>query len=528
MNREARVQLQWPVAVAAAAALVAAGALATYVLVRPGSQPRAQVPSPTPASSSQSSQMLRNATVGPLPDVIIALTEEAIKRAGIVSATVESRPMVSMLRLPAVVEANAYKQVTVTPLLSGRITRVLVDLGAHVRQGQSMATVFSPELAEAQTRFIGASAEFEAHERELARTEKLVQIGSASRQELERIHAEHTAQRTTVQSARSRLELLGMSDKAIDGLTTGKSVIANTDVPAPIAGVVTERLGNPGLNVDPSAKLFTVVDLSTVWIVANLYEKDFSRVRVGDRAAIVSSAYPDVTLKGSVGYIDPQVSPQTRTAKLRIEVPNPRQELRLGMLAEVQVEAADQTPATVVPKSAVQTIADRSFVYLPKRDAPTQFVEREVRLGAPSGDRIQVLSGLTPGEQVVADGSFFLRAERDRIGSRPGSPDVAGAMRAEAPRSSAAPTSSQTMKILVTEQGFEPARVNVRSGALARLTFVRTTEKTCGTEVVFPSLNIKRALRLNEPVVIEFTPSKSGDLAFACGMNMLKGVVVVD
>jgi RND family efflux transporter MFP subunit len=298
---------------------------------------------------------------------------------------------------------------------------VLVNLGAHVSRGQTMASVFSPELAEAQTRFIAASAELQAHERELARTEKLVQIGSASRQELERLHAEHTAQLTTVGSARSRLELLGMSRQAIDGLTSGKSGSTNIGVPAPITGVVTERDANPGLNVEPSAKMFTVVDLSTVWIVANLYENDFSRVRVGDRAAIGSAAYPDLKLQGTVSYIDPTVSTETRTAKLRIEVPNPRQELRLGMLAEVQVETTDKTAVTVVPKNSVQNVADRSFVYLAKHDAWTQFAEREVRLGVQSGEHVQVLSGLRPGDRVVAEGSFFLRAERERLGLRPAS-----------------------------------------------------------------------------------------------------------
>jgi RND family efflux transporter MFP subunit len=419
MSSEARVQLRLPVAIAAAVALVAAGAMATYWLVRAGSPPASVVPPLTPAASSRPSEASASRADGMLPDVTITLSEESAKRAGIVVAAVESRPMSTKLRLPAVVEPNAYKQVTVTPLVSGRITRVLADLGAHVRQGQTIATVFSPELAEAQTRFIAAAAELEAHERELGRTEKLVEIGSASRQELERLHAEHTAQRTSVDSARSRLELLGMSRDAVDGLTSGRPVSANTDVPAPITGVVTERVANAGLNVEPSAKLFTVVDLTTVWIVANLYERDFSRVRVGDRATVFSPAYPDLKLQGSVSYIDPQVSAETRTARLRIEVPNARQELRLGMLAEVEIEAADRTAVMVIPKSAVQNVADRSFVYLPKPGVPAEFVEREVRVGAPSGDAVQVRSGLMPGDQVVTEGSFFLRAERERLGLRP-------------------------------------------------------------------------------------------------------------
>ena len=132
----------------------------------------------------------------------------------------------------------------------------------------------------------------------------------------------HTARRADVESAASRLQLLGLSADAIEALGPGKNQGATTNVPAPIAGVVTERLANVGLNVDQATKLFTVVDLSSVWVVANLYEKDFARVRVGSPATVTTNAYPDLVLQGRVSYIDPQVSPETRTAKVRIEVPN--------------------------------------------------------------------------------------------------------------------------------------------------------------------------------------------------------------
>ena len=244
MSSDSRLQLRVPVAIAMALSFLAIGALVSYVLTRPTPMiAGADLRSPQVASPSQApaaSAGVSGSNIAPLPDVAISLSEEAIKRAGIVVAAVESAPLTATLRLPAVVEPNAYKQVTVTPLVSGRVTKVLVELGAQVRQGQTMATVFSPELAESQTRFIAASAELDAHERELARTEKLVAIGSASRQELERIHAEHTAQRTNVDSARAKLELLGMSRESIDKLKGGTAVDASTDVPAPIAGVVTD------------------------------------------------------------------------------------------------------------------------------------------------------------------------------------------------------------------------------------------------------------------------------------------------
>ena len=158
-------------------------------------------------------------------EVVVTLTPEAIQRAGIVLAPVSAGRDTSALRLPGVVQPNAYKQIVITPVVAGRVTRVLAELGQSVRRGQPLAEIFSPELAEAETRFVSARAELEAHERELQRTEKLVEIGSASRQELERLHAEHAAKLTAVESSRSRLELLGLSTSAIAGLGPGKEVI---------------------------------------------------------------------------------------------------------------------------------------------------------------------------------------------------------------------------------------------------------------------------------------------------------------
>src|SRR6185503_13529969 len=290
-----------------------------------------------------------------LPDVVVTLNPEAVARAGITIATVGTSRAAAGLRLPGVVEPNAYRQVVVTTLVAGRITRVVAELGQRVQRGQMMAQVFSPELAEAHTRYTSARAELEAHERELGRTEKLVEIGAASRQELERLHAEHTARRADVQSARSRLELLGVPEAALDA-ASGQEARASADIPAPIDGVVTERLANVGLNVELASKLFTVVDLTTVWVVADLYEKNFSHVRVGSPATVTTAAYPDLPLRGRVSYIDPQVSVQTRTAKLRVEVPNPRNELRLGMYADVQVSGVESATVPVIPRSAVQTV----------------------------------------------------------------------------------------------------------------------------------------------------------------------------
>lgn len=529
MNGNSRVTLAWPALIVGAVVLLGIGGGITYFAVR--STPRSptiQQPSATASPTGPNAPVPPTSVTpnGSAVEVVVTLTAEAKQRAGIVLASVTEGRADSTLRMPGVVQANAYKQVTVTPIVGGRVTRVLAELGQNVRAGQPLAEVFSPEVAEAETRFVSARAELEAHERELQRTEKLVEIGSASRQELERLHAEHTAKLTGIESARARLQLLGLSAAAISGLGPGKDVDAIATVPAPIAGVVTERMANTGLNVDTSTKLFTVVDLSTVWLVADAYEKDFARIHVGEPASITTKAVPDAVLSGRVSYIDPQVNADTRTAKVRVEVPNPRQEFRLGMFADVSIDAGGEGTVALIPRTAVQTVGNRTVVYVADAKQPGRFVEREVRLGDRTGNDVVALSGVRPGDTIVSDGSFAVRAERDRLGLRSGG--------SSAPISSPAPSSATTpagdaqeAKVLVTEKGYESAKLTVRAGQLARITFVRTTDKTCGTEVGFPSLNIRRPLPLNEAVVIEFTPRDSGEVGFVCGMNMLRGTVVV-
>ena len=315
----------------------------------------------------------------------------------------------------------------------------------------------------------------------------------------------------------------------LESMAPGHNVSATTTVPAPIDGVVTERGANVGLNVDTATKLFTVLDLSTVWVVADLYERDFSQVRVGREAAITTSAHPGLMLRGRVSYIDPQVSAGTRTAKVRIEVPNTTGELRLGMYADVVLAGESGASAPRVPRTAVQNVGDRTVVYLANPKEPGRVVEREIRLGQTSGQQVEVVSGVQPGDLVVTEGSFLVRAERERLGLRPAATDPFTAPR-QVPSGTGtegADPRIQNVKIEVNQQGYEPAKIMLRAGVPARLTFLRTTDKTCGTEVVFPSLNITRALPLNEPVVIELTPAKSVDVAFACGMNMLHGTIVV-
>ena len=543
MTIASKERVRWPIVAVAAVALIALGATGAWLYMRRTME--TQTPSPTSAAAGGGMAGMNmpapdagpatgggagpatGAGAAPLPDVTITLTEEAAKRAGIAVTPVRLDSAAGSLRLAGVVEANEYRQVAVTPLAAGRLTRVTVALGDRVTRGQSIAEIYSPELAEAQTRYLTMRAEFEAAHQELVRTERLVEIGAASKQELERIRAQHTVHATGVEGARAALTLLGLSADRIERLRGAANITSTVSVPAPLTGVVTKRQANVGLNVDPSTELFTVVDLSTVWVIGALYERDFSRVSVGSDATVTTTVYPSLVLAGKVSYIDPQVSADTRTAKVRVEVTNREQQLRLGMYADVAIKDRVTTGVLVVPRTSVQSLGARQVVYLVEPKQPGKFVEREVRLGDRVGDDVQVVAGVAAGDAVVAEGTFFLRAEGERRGLRSGGavdPHAAMGMSTPGPASTA---DTQTANVRVSDAGFEPAMITLRKGVPARLTFTRVSDKTCATEVVFPDYGIKKALPLNQGVVIEFTPQKAGDVAFACGMGMLKGMLMV-
>ena len=417
-NDTGGITLQWPLAIVAVVGLIVLGAVGTVFVVggrqnSPDTIDRMVMPlaAAQPASLAAAS-----------PGALVRLTPELIRRADIEVSRVDAAAMDVRLRLPAEVQPNAYRSVSVTPLVPGRITTVAAELGERVTTGQTMVQVYSPELARAEMVFLASRAELGAHDLQLQRTQRLIEIGASSQQELEHVHAEHTAMSSQVEAARSTLELLGLSPAQIAQLASTAGVSAVVDVPAPIDGVVTERVANLGLNVDPSMSLFTVVDLSMVWVVADLFERDFGGVQIGSPAVVTATAYPDFRFEGRVSYIDPQVQPDTRTAKLRIEIPNADGRLRLGMFVDVDLPTGSGNAVVVIPTEAVQTIGDQDVVYVPGEE-PGTFMERAIELGPRSDGLVQVQSGLIAGESVVTSGAFFLRAERERLSPRVSTPE---------------------------------------------------------------------------------------------------------
>jgi RND family efflux transporter MFP subunit len=351
----------------------------------------------------------------PGDDVIeVSLTPEAIERAGIKTTVVGTRAEASDITVPGTVATNAYRDTKVNSLVGGIVRQVSVDLGAAVNRGQPLAVVFSAELAEAQMKYLSTRAMYEADHLKLVRTEKLVALGAASRQELEDVTAIHAGHATEVAAARQRLLLLGLSPDQVAGLTDASQAVSDVVVRAPSDGVVIARSVNPGQVLGAAQELFVVTDLRTVWVIGDLYEKDFMKVKVGSPATISIPARPSRTLNGRVAYIDPRVDPATRTAKVRVEVPNREMELRLGMYVTLDFRAGSSAHSLVVPREAIQAIGDRNVVYVLVEGEDGRFIERPVKLGSAVENSVQVLEGVKAGDRVVTTGSFFLRGEAAR------------------------------------------------------------------------------------------------------------------
>src|SRR6266498_1666238 len=290
----------------------------------------------------------------------VELSAEALEAAKIEYATTTERPAVALLRVTGTVEANQQHVQQVTPLVGGRVERVLVALGDRVRAGAPLAVVSSPQIAEMHGKLHESETRLQNAERNLARVQKAENRAAALSAKARLVEAEAALKRTR------RLIELGA-----------------------------------GAGIEAGKPLFTVADISTLWVIANVPEAQVGSLRVGTPAEVRASALGD----------------EARTARVRVEVTNQRERLKVGMFVEVgfQTEATRQGKAMenelVIPEEAVQRINERTVVFLPKEGEPGHFESRDVGLGGVTGGYQRVISGLKSGERVVSKGSFTLKTQ---------------------------------------------------------------------------------------------------------------------
>jgi RND family efflux transporter MFP subunit len=386
---------------------IAAISLALWLFVPRGGGGR---PVPSPRNIGADNQR-DNATSG---ESTLTINPEQAQRAGIKIETVgESISTESTgQQTTGVVQPNSYRETPVMSLVGGIVRSIGPELGQSVRKGQTVAVVSSNDLADAQTKYLAAFAELDEHHKHHARTEKLVAIGAASREELEMATSKLKAAESDVANLRQRLLLLGLSSQRISTLSSTSQVSLEVSLPSPASGTVTSRTVNSGEVIEPNKEILRVTDLSSVWVVGQIYEKDLGKVHVGSGASITTDAYPGRIFRGQVSYVDPKVDPQTRTAQARIELANPGQLLKIGMYVNVAfaVLAGAGSTVPIVPVAAVQNLGSQQVVFVATSE-PSVFAMRPVRLGPETNGYYPVLERLSVGDRIVTEGSFMLRAE---------------------------------------------------------------------------------------------------------------------
>ena len=349
---------------------------------------------------------------------VVELSPEAVARIGLATARAEVRPLAGRHATTGQVGFDEERLAHVTPRVTGRLVRVPAALGATVAAGEALAVLDSVELGEAKAAYLRARARHEVarlrHERERSlHAERIV-----SEQEVLEAEAEAREAAADLAAHREELHLLGLDDSGIGRLSWEDSEASLVAVRAPFAGKVVEREATLGELVSPEDTLFTLADLSEVWVWIDVYERDLVHVQLGEPVEVRFDAWPDETFTGEVAYVADRLDPETRTVRARVDLPNPGGRLKPGMFGRVTLatDEGDARPALAVPRAAVQRDGEASIVFV--RTAPGRFERREVELGRVTGEWVEVVAGLEPGAEVVTEGAFLLRsqASADELG----------------------------------------------------------------------------------------------------------------
>jgi cobalt-zinc-cadmium efflux system membrane fusion protein len=319
--------------------------------------------------------------------------------------TVAPSKLTRTLRLTGSVEYNAFKTTPVISQVGGPVSRILVLPGEQVKEGQTMLEVSSPDYSQLLDTYLKAADAFRLADRNYTRAQDLYQHQAIAERDLQQAESDRYQAQADLNAAEQGLKILGIKNP--QDLAKGP-VSAQIPVLAPISGEVVERMVSPGQVIQAgSTQAFTISDMSTVWVLANVYQTDLAFVHVGDDVAVQTDAYPD-TFHGKISYVSPELDPTTRTLQARVVVDNKGEKLKRAMYCTVMVTAGTVSNAIAVPDAAVlRDDENQPFVYVVS--GANQFSRRTVTIGESTNSQTQILSGLSVGDKVVGNGSLFLQ-----------------------------------------------------------------------------------------------------------------------
>jgi multidrug efflux pump subunit AcrA (membrane-fusion protein) len=361
------------------------------------SEPNSSEPNPAEPSPSEPSL------------VPITLTPQRMQSIGVKTGVVEYRQVHDDIRTTGNVEVDETRLTEAQVRFAGWIQKVYADSTfKQVRKGEPLLTIYSPELVRTENEYLMAK-----QNRELLAKSTVPGVASGAS--------------TLLSSATERLKQWGIPEREIQDLEETGQIKREMEIDSPASGFIVERNALPNMYVQPGTKLYSIADLSTVWVYAQVFQNDIGRVKTGDSAIITVDSYAGRTFPGRVSFLSPQLDQTTRTAKVRLEIPNPDMKLSLGMFVNVKLDLA-LGRQLVIPASGVYQSGTRQLAFIDRGDG--HFEPREIELGARAGDDFVVTKGLKAGERVVTSANFLIDSESQlqaAMGSFAPPPPCAGA-----------------------------------------------------------------------------------------------------
>lgn len=408
-------------AVVAAALVITAGA--GYLVVRSGVVVRALIPASTTAHATPAQADPANEKSGETaPKAPASETLELTERqlGSVKVEPVEERAFPVQKTSVGSIDFDEDMSVQVFTPYQGRIVQLFAKLGDDVKKGQPLFTIDSPDLIQAESTLIAAAAVLELTTRTLNRLKELVQTRAIAQKDLEQAVSDQQTAEGALKAARDNVRLFGKSEAEIDHIVSARQVDPILLVPSPIAGHVTARNAAPGLLVQPGnpPAPYTVADVSTMWMLANVAETDSPSFRVGQEVKVRVLAYPDRVFSGRISTIADSVDPNTRRVLVRSEVDDPHHELRSGMFANFVIETGPPIHAVAAPLDGVVREGDGTMTVWVTADR-RHFTKRTVKIGLQHDGYDQIVGGLKPGELIATEGALFLSNMLD-IASRSG------------------------------------------------------------------------------------------------------------
>lgn len=339
----------------------------------------------------------------------LKLSAEAIEAAGIKVEELAAQEISEQLTVTATIRPNQDRITHVSPRVPGRIVKVHVNLGDRVKAGQALAVLDSLDVGEAHSSYLQAKTQLAVAKADFERAEKLHGDQIIAQKDHLRAHAEYEKAKASFAAAGDKLRMLGVAATPADD---GRAV-STFPITTPFAGTVIEKHAILGELAHPDKQIFTVADLSTLWIEANLFEKDLGRVKTGAEAVVTVDAYPGESFQGKLTYIAAVVDKESRTVQARVEVANPGRRLKPEMFATASIHTngtfgvAGKAKALLLPQEAVVLMQGQPTAFVEEHGG---FEPRAVELGEKLRDRVVIKNGLQAGERVVIAGTYALKA----------------------------------------------------------------------------------------------------------------------